>query len=273
MSKYYLWSRRIASAQEEAWHARLAAAGVSQVVYREKPGATHGYLELYAASPKKPRKMSAQFGGKVKTLQSRQNWYGGKKDQCIRVKRGLEVTNAVHRYGNKHIQQLYIPAGRAFGSGQHPTTRMILKALGRQKAWSRQALLDIGTGSGILALTARALGAARVTGIDVDPESIRTAKENERRNFGKCTITWRCHNLAQYKTMRKYDVITANLFSELLVANARAICSMLHLGGSLYLSGILRGQERSVVKAFRKFFPSKPVIKRAGKWMAIFYNI
>src|SRR5438093_7002246 len=123
---------------------------------------------------------------------------------------------------------LVIPAGAAFGTGEHTTTAMSLRLLERcTRFWGAQAgspgspepektLLDLGTGSGILALAAARFGAKKVIAIDHDPVAIATAKENARRNKID-NIDFRIADVRQWNFPKQVDIITANLFGELLI--------------------------------------------------------
>src|SRR6185503_7295831 len=99
-------------------------------------------------------------------------------------KRLVVTRNTKHRETVSFPYRLIIPAGAAFGTGDHATTAMSLRMMERltrdwRAGWSA---VDLGTGSGILALAAKRFGASRVAGIDLDPMAIATAKENARLN-------------------------------------------------------------------------------------------
>src|SRR5438477_5024458 len=141
-------------------------------------------------------------------------------------------------------KRLLIPAGTAFGTGEHTTTAMSLRLLERcTRSWGARGrerspdqnwtLLDLGTGSGILALAAVRFGARRVIAIDHDPVAIATARANARRNKID-NIVFRVADLRRCKFPRKIDIVTANLFSELLIE----ILPRLKRAQWLILSGI-----------------------------------
>jgi ribosomal protein L11 methyltransferase len=131
-----------------------------------------------------------------------------------------------------------------------------------KRGWS---IVDLGTGSGILALAAKRCGATRVIGIDNDPVAISTAKQNARLNkidgVQFCIGDLRC-----FKFPPEVDIVAANLLSELLIE----ILPMLKKRALwLILSGILRRQERDVTRALKRNKIDIVEARRRGKWVAI----
>jgi ribosomal protein L11 methyltransferase len=161
---------------------------------------------------------------------------------------------------------LVIPAGTAFGTGEHATTAMSLRLLerctrGRGAQW---ALLDLGTGSGILALAAARFGVKHVIAIDHDPVAIATAKENARRHKID-NVDFRVADVRRWKFSPRTEIITANLFSELLIE----ILPKLKRARWLILSGILHEQEARLVRALKRNGIAIAEMRRRGKWIAI----
>jgi ribosomal protein L11 methyltransferase len=166
---------------------------------------------------------------------------------------------------------LRIGSAMAFGTGDHATTASCLRLLLAEAAeaggaWSA---LDIGTGSGILAVAAEKLGADSVTAFDNDPRAVRAARANLRVNrclkvnLGEGDITrWQ-------PGRRRHRVVMANLFSGLLVAGAPRIVRALAPGGGLILSGILRSQEADVLAVFQAAGLASERTLRRGKWVAL----
>jgi len=112
--------------------------------------------------------------------------------------------------------------------------------------------LDIGTGSGILAISATKLGFQPVHAFDFDPESVRVAKENTRKNHvdAKIKLTRGDVTKLPLKPTRQYDLVCANLISNLLIAERRRIVNRVKPGGTLVLAGILAVEFAEVERAF-----------------------
>ncbi len=143
---------------------------------------------------------------------------------------------------------LRVDPAQAFGTGHHPTTRGCLVALERVCASGPLARgLDVGSGSGILAVAMRALGVGEVVAVDVDPTARDATVECARAN--RVTDVRVVASLGQARG--RFDVITANLFAGLLVEMAPRLAARLRPGGVLIASGLLASQEREVVRAFR----------------------
>ena len=165
---------------------------------------------------------------------------------------------------------LVIPAGMAFGTGDHATTATCLRFLADLSAefggrpWE---MLDLGAGSGILGLAARVLGARRVVAGDFDPHAVRTAKENLRLN-GISGVAVQKIDVRGWQPARTWDVVAANLFSGLLIETAPKLAAATAPGGRLVFSGILREQEAAVVAALRKAGLRIDRLVRKGKWVS-----
>ena len=143
--------------------------------------------------------------------------------------------------------------GLSFGTGQHPTTSFCLHALVRGlKQGAGRSFLDIGTGSGILAIAAVKLGYGPVHAFDFDPEAVRVARENARKNrvAGRLTVTRSDITRLSPRPRRRYDLVCANLISNLLIAERWRIVNRLETGGTLVLAGILAAEFAQVERAF-----------------------
>ena len=152
-------------------------------------------------------------------------------------------------------QVVILDPGLSFGTGQHPTTGFCLEQIvACRKAGAAQSLLDIGTGSGILAIAAVKMGYAPVAAFDFDPESVRVAKANARVNgIGRqLQITQRDLMREPLRHVQKYDTVCANLIHDLLIIERARIVSRLKPGGMLLLSGILREQFPAVARVYQE---------------------
>jgi ribosomal protein L11 methyltransferase len=141
--------------------------------------------------------------------------------------------------------------GLSFGTGQHPTTAYCLKQIVRAKK-PGASLLDIGCGSGILAISAAKLGYAPVEAFDFDPVAVRVAQANMRRNGVERKIKCERHDLTKLpaKATKKFDVVCANLVADLLVNEANRILNRLVEDGRLVVAGILASQFSEVQEAY-----------------------
>jgi ribosomal protein L11 methyltransferase len=159
--------------------------------------------------------------------------------------------------------------GLSFGTGQHPTTRFCLEqivALRPRK--SGRSLLDLGTGSGILAIAARKLGYDPVTAVDHDPAAIRSARMNARSN--RVTIQISNADLVRWASTRRgvYDVVCANLAFDLLIHRAAALAALVAGRGCLVLAGVLVSEFREVRKAYADVGWGLRRTKAVGEWQS-----
>ena len=166
--------------------------------------------------------------------------------------------------------------GLSFGTGQHPTTAFCLRELVRARHSSRhQSFLDIGTGSGILAIAAAKLRYQPVRGIDLDPESIRVAKANSRRNRVSRRVRFQEIDLAQAPLRRGLtgDVVCANLLADLLLSQCDRILSSVRPGGVLVIAGILAREFEEVDRAYVDRGLRRMRARLEGEWQSASYRV
>lgn len=152
----------------------------------------------------------------------------------------------------RNAEVVILDPGLSFGTGQHPTTHFCLEQIVKARTNQPQRLLDIGTGSGILAIAAAKLSYRPVIGFDFDSDAVRIAKSNATAN-----------DVTQIRLLRKdltglrtreyppFDVVCANLTADLLISQSAKIMKLLKKNGTLILAGILNNQFREVAKIFR----------------------
>lgn len=158
------------------------------------------------------------------------------------------------RRGRRGQVVLVVDPGLSFGTGHHPTTAFCLEQVVlRRVAGARQAFLDIGTGSGILAMAAARLGYHPVTAFDCDPEAVRVARGNARANgvlerirFSRGDVRHLC-----LAPSRRYHLVCANLIANLLLEERDRIVAQVAKGGCLVLAGILRNEFEQVVNHYK----------------------
>ncbi|MGE4182375.1 MAG: 50S ribosomal protein L11 methyltransferase [Limisphaerales bacterium] len=143
---------------------------------------------------------------------------------------------------SKGQAEIVLDPGLSFGTGQHPTTRFCLAELTRHRPRSGpSSLLDVGTGSGILALAAARLGYSPVRGVDFDPEAVAVARQNAIDTGLAESVSLARGDVARFSKnpRRRFNVVCANLTSDLLIRHADALAAQAVPGGVLILAGIL----------------------------------
>ena len=163
-----------------------------------------------------------------------------------------------------------IPAGLAFGTGQHATTAGCLAALGALKRRGKvfRNVLDLGTGTGLLAfVAARLWPGARVAASDIDPVSIQVGRENAARNGIRRLHLIVADGLAHRELIgpAPYDLVIANILAQPLIDMAPQVVASVARGGTLMLAGLLDSQAAAVVRAYRHQ-GMRRVSRGEGEW-------
>jgi ribosomal protein L11 methyltransferase len=139
----------------------------------------------------------------------------------------------------------------AFGSGEHETTESCLEILERLPEVQAARVLDLGSGTGILAIAALKLGAAHAVCVDIDAQAVETAQGNCRLNEVDGRVTHVTGTLDAVATT-SFDVILANIYGDILLAAAQALAAKLKPGGALLLSGVLWEDNFAVRQAYER---------------------
>ncbi len=159
--------------------------------------------------------------------------------------------------------------GLAFGSGTHPTTSLCLQwldALATDGVLTDARVLDFGCGSGILALAALKLGAARAVAIDNDPQALLATRDNAERNGVGDRLSVRLPDDETVATA--YPIVVANILANALDRLADTLAARVAAGGRIALSGILVGQEDALLTRYEPWFDDLQVV-REGDWVRI----
>ena len=269
-----LWQISVAANSEaEAAVAELLEAVLSQPAVSWTNAET-GVVVVSVYLPTQPRSISSalaqglaglgQHGlkigsGKVQVRKIRQeDWAESWKRhfQPIQIGSTLLVKPGWSKQRAKKNQAVVIlDPGLSFGTGQHPTTAFCLQQVAFRRSRGRtQSFLDIGTGSGILAIAAAKLGYRPVEAFDFDPEAVRIASVNARKNrvFDRLRIREADLTRLPARRVRQYDLICANLISTLLVQEVVRILAYLKSGGTLVLAGILRTEFTKVQECYER---------------------
>ena len=296
----YLWQRLASQKWRRDNDNELRAIAGNRLAIIEEAGRKKLRFEVASRFRTELQKLTKQFGGRVEKLP--RDWLNRflRKQKTEPIKIGKRLVVVRSPKDQSLTKRLIIPAGTAFGTGEHATTAMSLRMLERvmrfcgahapsraivgapaenlrkrsrsrgrdrehaRRVRSSELVIDLGTGSGILALAATRFAARRVIGIDNDPTAIATAKSNARANkiHG---VKFLVGDVRRWKFPRNIDIVTANLFSELLIE----ILPKLKAARWMILSGILRSQERDVTRALKRHKIDVAQVRRHGKWVAI----
>lgn len=140
-----------------------------------------------------------------------------------------------------------IDPGMAFGSGTHETTGMCLSLL-EEVISGGEEVIDVGTGSGILAIGAALLGAGHVLAVDIDPDAVRVAEENVRHNHVETAVSVQQGDLLK-RVSAECDICVANIISDVIIAFAAPLLSHIRPGGLFICSGIVSMRSDEVQQA------------------------
>lgn len=170
---------------------------------------------------------------------------------------------------------IHIDPGTAFGTGMHETTQLCIRQL-KKYVTKDTVLLDVGTGSGILSIVALKLGASHAVGTDLDPCAVPAVEENKAANqipdgdfemmIGNIIDDREIQDAAGYE---KYDIVTANILSDVLVPLTPVIVQHMKKGGIYITSGILDVKESVVVEAVKKAGLEVLEVTHQGEWVSV----
>ena len=271
----WIWSKLSGVKWMDAWEDRFYG-NPNAVISRLKTNKTVR-VEVYTETEAEAEKIKKLFGGSIRKLVHK-NWAAIEEPvrPPIRIRSSLIITgsrddDAVDKlseeFPGRHI--IRIPADMAFGTGDHATTSTCMRMLvdvAKSKQPGTWEMLDLGTGTGVIAIAARMLGAKSCTGMDFDPQAVRVARRNVRQNHvGKVTMTEA--DVLEWKPDRKWPVIVANMFSTILQKAFPVIASALEKEGNLIVSGILRDQWEETREVARSQGLEFEKVVTRGKWV------
>jgi ribosomal protein L11 methyltransferase len=163
--------------------------------------------------------------------------------------------------GARHV--LRMDPGMAFGTGSHETTALCLERIAELSPVS--AVLDVGTGTGILALAALRLGAGRAVGTDNDPDALGVARENAALN----DLTLELTGAPPDAVGETFPLVVANILAQPLIEMAPALAAAVAPGGALVLSGLLVTQAEGVARAYEAAGLTGRTITTRGEWARV----
>jgi ribosomal protein L11 methyltransferase len=271
----FVWSKLSSEKWSDAWEERFA--GEPRAVITRIAGRPTIRVEVYCEKKREADAVAKQFGGSVRELKS-QNWAAMSQELPPPVKvRGRLLIVAekapakLAALAKEHPRQavISIPADMAFGTGHHATTATVLRMLvdfAKEREGTPWTLLDLGTGSGLLAIAAEKLGATEAWGCDYDDKAVRVARENLRRNKTTAVVIDEV-DVLKWTPRRRWDCVAANLFYDILEDVFPKIVRSLKKSGTVFVSGILKTQaEDCLASGVAAGLVFDEVVTR-GKWV------
>lgn len=161
---------------------------------------------------------------------------------------------------------IIINPGSAFGTGEHPTTRMCIEAL-MKYVKKDDVVLDLGAGSGILGIAALKFGASRITAVELDPNAFSNGWENCQLNDFSNKIEWHTGTIKTLDMDDRFDIIAANIFSHVILNDAEWIKRFASKGAKYIFSGILFEGSTDFIKELSAKGYRMVDSSRLGEWM------
>lgn len=250
------------------------------VVVTTVPGRSKVQVEAYCERQEDAEAAKKAYGGSVHVLK-KQNWaaMAPPPPDPIRVRDGLVIigqrgttamAKARREFPGREI--LCVPPELAFGTGHHATTATVLRFIAdAAHQWKREgrewSMIDLGCGSGILAMAARRLGATTAWACDFDPDAVRVTRENLELN---CVdrIAAEIVDVTKWKPTARYDCVAANIFFDILVDIFPKLVRSVKRDGIVLISGILATQAEECLASGRRAGLVFDRIVRKGKWVS-----
>lgn len=282
METLFRWSKHVDEDQLDEWETRLI---VAEVVFSAEKliNRKRWQLSSYATTRDHADELRARFGGGVTEVRPR-DWQPSAEagaGSVLKIRDVLVVTEAEdaavwESLKEKHPDRIVLsfPPQLAFGTGGHPTTAGCLRFLAdiaKERSGTEWSLLDLGCGSGILSVAAATLGAVRVVAVENDDLALKYARQNAERHGVGEKIEFHSGDAIELLaggSLGSFDLVAANLFSELLVSLMPNLPNVLVPSGEIILSGFLTSQAREVTTASKQAGVPLHDFLRRGKWVA-----
>lgn len=269
------WHKSASAAHESLWQERLQRfpGGVISAGYK----AGRIALDVYTEQAEEALVLQALYGGQATPLPET-DWVAAtapEQSPPLLIRKKLVLTTSESPQELERLRQQYpgrillsLPAEQAFGTGNHATTATCLRLLcdaaaQLPKPWS---LIDVGCGTGVLALAGLKLGAAHAEGFDFDPKAVEVARRNIARNGGADELRLFQADVFEWEPAAPADVVLANLFSTVLQRAFPRLLRALKPGGRLIISGILREQATETLAAAQAAGLTVDKSITRGKW-------
>ena len=271
----WIWSKLSGAKWMDAWEDRFYG-NPNAVISMLKTQKTVR-VEVYTETEKEALAIQEQFGGSIRKLVHK-NWAEMTQSNHppIKIRSSLVIIGEreddarakfAKEFPGRHIIQ--VPADMAFGTGDHATTSTCMRFLvdvAKERKNSTWEMLDLGTGTGVIAIAARMLGATKCLGMDFDHQAVIVAQRNVTRNEVD-QVTMKDGDVLKWTPESQWPVVVANMFSTILQQGFPAIAAALETGGDIIVSGILKEQwpeTRDIAQQSKLEF-SEVITK--GKWV------
>jgi ribosomal protein L11 methyltransferase len=271
----FVWSKLSAAKWMDAWEERFA--GNPNLVIELIKGGKSIRIRIFCENQKQAEAIVAQFGGSVRKMA------GGEWNKAVTPPRPLKVRDvllitsenrpkelAALKKANPKRQLIIIPPEMAFGTGDHATTSTVLRLIvdvAHKRKGTDWTVADLGTGTGVLAIAAKKLGAGETYACDFDSFAVAAGQRNIERNETP-EILMKEQDVLKWKPRKKgYNVVLANLFSTVLIEAWPIIAKSLAQDGDLIVSGILATQAWDVFTAAAGSGLGFTKVIRKGKWV------
>ncbi len=276
----YTWSKLSSSKWRDAWEERFQTLEDTNLVITEFPNKTTVRVELYCKTKKRAEEVKKEFGGTVKKLVNR-DWVAMSAPEIppIKIREKFLITTEENDAELEKLTAeipgravISIPAKMAFGTGDHATTSTCLRFLcdlhAQDDLPENFSCLDVGCGTGILAIAAHKLGAKPIAGMDYDPAAVRISKENAKNNgVPPRGVKFSEVDVLNWTPDRAYDLVFANVFSDVLQAAFPTFKKAVAPKGHLIISGILEDHWPDTRDAGDEAGFYFREVRQRGKWV------
>jgi ribosomal protein L11 methyltransferase len=215
------------------------------------------------------------IGDLVVTEREEEDWANAWKAQYSvhRVGRRVLVKAPWHDYQPAPDEIVVeLDPGMAFGTGLHPSTQLAMMAI-EDELEPGARVLDVGTGSGVLATAAALLGASAVDGVDIEPVAVRSARDNAERNGVAEIVRIEQGSVGDGEPfLGAYDLVVANIIARILIELAPSLAKAVRPGGTLVLGGIIDVKEDTVRDAFDDVGLTLVRREESEDWVSLVYR-
>ncbi len=271
----FVWSKLSSAKWMDAWEERFA--GNLNLIIEIIKGGKSIRLRVFCNTQHEADAIFAQFGGSIRKAVQAEWTKPVEPPRLLKVRDVLLLTPenrpkelASLKKSHPKREVIVIPPEMAFGTGDHATTSTVLRLLvdvSQKRKATSWSIADLGTGTGILAIAAKKLGAGEAFACDFDPFCIAATLRNMERNTTPDIVIKEQDVLEWEPRKNGYDVVLANLFSTVLIKAWPVIAKSLAPRGDLIVSGILATQAWDVFTAAARCGLGFTKVVRKGKWV------